>query len=1056
MEAQHPLYSPKKFAEWYYSEEFPVSELAKWMDKPEYQVRRLIVQLAIKGFVFYNPETGDVTIKKELYKYLNAFAGKIDYDVMSFLSRTHAPVDNAVINLNNYNMTINGVPVIFLSDSQNVVIYPENHRIIMHRNRNFSFNGEIQAGMTTFNGKNFFFDYDSFKIDLHKIDSMRLTAYGDKTDNLGNPLPEKIRNTLEVITGELYIDAPDNKSGLKHYDQYPYFRSTDSSFVFYDKSSIYDSIYARKDFYFVIEPFTLYSISNLYKKDLSFKGDLISGNIFPAIPQQLKVQEDNSLGFISKAPEEGYPVYNGKGMYYNDVKLSNHGVEGAGKLIYLSSTAMADNFTFFPDSMITDVHDFKIEATHKGTKYPSVKAKDVKIIWYPQEDQYYIHRTTSDFTIFDERYRLNGDMTLTTAGLTARGIFILPGATVSSSSFSYGDVYVNADTSSLVITATKRGHEVRLQAHPMKAHLNIEQQTASFQTLLDTLHIEFPDKQYVTSLDRMTWDMTCHQIGLTNSRTTDDPYILNNDPYALTGKWVKMPTFISLNPKTDTLGFHADSALFDLSSDIIKTYRVEFLEVADALVYPNQQQLQIEKNGNLHQLTHAKLIARNRYQLDSVTLAIFTKNDFYGSGIYHYKQNNGEVENIFFNNISVDDSIHTYGKAELPPERHFNLSPDFEFRGKVELFDTRDYLYFTGGVRIKHHCDGISRNYLAFSSEINPSEVMIPVGKAPRDINHIKVFNGNFITSDSTHIYPAFLSGRKNYSDIPISTADGVLYFDKRSGEYRIGNEQKVLDPSLPGNYLAFNCNYCKLYGEGVLNPGVNFGQMKIVTAGNILQDIDSNSVTLHLMIGLDFFFLPEAMKIMTGEIDSLTSLKPIDIRSKEYSKILSEFIEPQKAQQINQEMKLFGQIPSVPKELKHTIFLSKVDLIWNTETSSYVSTGKIGIGNIDGYPLNVLVDGFLEIQKKRSGDMLDLYLKMNDKSWYYFGYTRGIMQALSSNRKFLDSFEYLKVNARKLKVKSGEIPYTYMVAVNRKLQMFLRRMRLLWENKAEEENRGF
>ncbi len=1058
MESQHPLYLLKKFAEWYYSKEFPVEELAKWMKKPAYQVRRLVVQLAVDGFVFYNPETGDVTLKKELYDYLNAYAGKIDYDVMSFLSHTHAPVDNAELNLDNLRMTINGVPTIFLSDSQKVAIFPTHHRIIMHKNRSFSFDGRIQAGMTILYGKKFFFNYDSFKISLHKIDSMRFSTYGEKKDNLGNPVPEKINNILELVTGDIYIDAPDNKSGIKHYDKYPFFNSIDSSFVYYNKSSIYDSVYTRKNFHFVIEPFTLHSLNNLYKKDLSFKGDFISGDIFPPIPQQLKVQEDNSLGFISRVPEGGLTVYNGKGKYFNEVKMSNQGLEGSGKLTYLSSTVLSDHFSFFPDSMITDAHDFTIKSTHEGTRYPDVTARDIHIKWQPKQDQFHVYKKTSDIALFNNRYVFNGDMTLSPDNLTANGVIRIPESNLSSTQFILTDTDIHADTANLVIYGSTPGQANRLQTNLLKIDVNVPGQVSYFQTLTDTIPVDFPDKQWITSLDRFSMDMKTKQIILNNGKTSDDPYLLGNDPLTLAGKWIKMPTFISMNPKADTLGFYADSARYDLSTGTIETFHTRFIEIADALIYPNGQTLQIEQNGILHKLTDARLVADNIYTLDSANINIFSGKDFYGSGTYHYIEENGGSEDIFFSDVKVDDSLYTYGTAKLPPEKHFLLSPDFEYTGKVELFAARDHLLFSGGVRVIHQCQKLSRSYLAFSAEIDPQNILIPVGDKIRDINHKRIYSGHFITNDSIHIYPAFLSGRKNYSDILISSAKGVLYFDKKTGEYRIGSEEKVHNPSLPGNYISLNRNYCKLYGEGKLNPGVNFGQVKMVSIGNILQEMENdNKVTLHLMIGFDFYFNTDALKIMTGKIDSLTNLQPVDIRNAEYKKMAEEIGTTENVTHaVKQEMKLFGQFPVVPPGQKHTLFLSVVTMGWNPETNSYLSTGKIGIGNIDGHPLNVMVDGYFEIRKKRSGDMFDLYLKLNDKDYYYFGYTTGVMQALSNNPAFATAIQALKPGKRSLKVRSGQTPYIYMVGVGRKKDMFLRRMNIIKEGKgdgASDEN---
>ena len=43
----------------------------------------------------------------------------------------------------------------------------------MKKNRSFQFDGTVDAGLFRFDGQDFFFDYDSFKIDLETIDSLQ-------------------------------------------------------------------------------------------------------------------------------------------------------------------------------------------------------------------------------------------------------------------------------------------------------------------------------------------------------------------------------------------------------------------------------------------------------------------------------------------------------------------------------------------------------------------------------------------------------------------------------------------------------------------------------------------------------------------------------------------------------------------------------------------------------------------------------------------------------------------------------------------------------------------
>lgn len=84
-------------------------------------------------------------------------------------------------------MTVNGVSNVHLSDSQKVAIFPYNQQIRIGRNRDMDFDGVVEAGLFTIFGHNFRFSYDTFKINLANIDSIRIAVEIDEVDAYGNP-----------------------------------------------------------------------------------------------------------------------------------------------------------------------------------------------------------------------------------------------------------------------------------------------------------------------------------------------------------------------------------------------------------------------------------------------------------------------------------------------------------------------------------------------------------------------------------------------------------------------------------------------------------------------------------------------------------------------------------------------------------------------------------------------------------------------------------------------------------------------------------------------------
>src|SRR5450759_4762638 len=293
----HPLNRLTKFAEWFYSQTFPVSEFAKWLDKSVESVTGLCIDMAIKGFVFYDRVNNEVTIKKKTKDFLDSYGKKKDYDILNILSETKAPVDNAILNMKNFRLTVNGVTGVLLSDSQKVAIYPYEKQLVIGKNRSINFDGIVEAGLFTVYGHEFSFSYDTFKIRLQKIDSIKISVETEKKDKLGNPVIKNVDNLIQLGSAELYIDNPDNKSGLKSLKQYPIINAMTNSYIFYDKIYVLDGLYKQKDFYFKVDPFTYENIDHYSDQDMKLSGEFVGGNILKPMRQYLVIQENNSLGF---------------------------------------------------------------------------------------------------------------------------------------------------------------------------------------------------------------------------------------------------------------------------------------------------------------------------------------------------------------------------------------------------------------------------------------------------------------------------------------------------------------------------------------------------------------------------------------------------------------------------------------------------------------------------------------------------------------------------------------------------------------------------------------
>ncbi len=1044
----HPLNRLTKFAEWFYSETFPVADFAKWLNKPVEAVTGLCIDMANKGFIFYDRTNNEVTIKKKTKDFLDSYAKRKDYDIIDIVSETKTPTDNAILDLKKYGLTVNGVTGVLLSDSQKVAIYPYNKQLTIGKNRNLSFDGVVEAGLFTVFGHKFLFNYDTFMINLQKIDSIKISVETEEKDMLGNPLIKSVDNLIQLGTGELYIDNPNNKSGLKSLKQYPIINASTYSYIFYDKIHGLEGVYKQKDFYFKVDPFTYENIDHYTHQDMKLSGEFVGGNILKPMRQYLVIQENNSLGFNMVVPPEGISIYGNRGLLYDSLSMSNKGLTGSGKIKHLTSTTISHEFKFFPDSMLTQASSFNIEKDGSGI-FPVLDSKDVAIKWLTTKDQWIAAPATGKtFNMFENGTTLDGKLTLSPAKLNGTGIINLTDSRVTSKLFSFASNAIKADTADYTLKSlTTNGYS--FIAENANTEINFDLKQAHFRLNTDSSFVKFPEIQYVCTMTDFTYNMENRILNMEQKGKSNTPLLTTDKLLMLDFKRLDKPTFFATNNLSDTVSFSSWKGSYHLDEEYIEAENINYIHIADALIQPPSGKIIINRRAKIQPMQDAFIALNHKHILHSAKIDIESTKRYTGSAVYDYIDENKDIQNINFPQLEVDTAT-TYAKGYIPVSQKFMLSPAFSFTGDVALSAHADNLSFTGAAGIIHNCKAIESYTIKFKSEIDPKNVIIPVSDKPRDINDNLVFSGSFINVDSIHIYPTFLSAQKSWSDVDLINSNGWLYYDKSKSRYLITSREKLIDQTLPGNMIAFDKNYCVLSAEGNIDFGSKFDLVKLTSAGKVIHELDSNKVNIEAILGLDFFFSSEAIKVMADEIRMMPSLKAVNLNSDLNNKGMKDLLGINVAAQLKEDIDLFGGTKNLPKEFNYKLLLNDVNLFWNEATSSFRSKGKIGVGFIGQQPVNVYVDGYIEIQRRRSGDMIDIYLKADQATWYYFSYFRGVMMTQSGNNNFNSIISKTKLNDRKHPDSSGKVPYVYMIAVEDRLGRFLQRMS---DNKAEDNS---
>lgn len=1028
LDQNNPLYQIKRMVDNYNQRVLPVSELAGYLNLEVPYTKNLIVQFTSMGFLSFDFDQGTFTVKQKLIDFVLSMQRRIDYDVLSIYSNIEG-APNGKINLLNYDLTINGIPGIVVSDSQQVVLIPQNGQIKMKKNRDFSFAGTIKAGRFDFFGKEFDFDYKNFKIALVNVDSMSIKAPTGKRDERGLPILKPVKTVVQDLNGELLIDNFGNKSGLKDFPEYPILTSKKESYVYYDKKEVLGGVYDRNRFYFQLEPFTIDSLDNFNNDQLKFKGSFNSADIFPEFEEQLTLQEDFSLGFKRSTPPGGYPTYKGKGQFYDNIQLSHEGLRGDGKLEYITSTTYSKDFIFYPDSMRTKAEQYFVDAQEAGPEYPEAKAEATKMRWLPYNDVMYASTTTSGMQMYDPESNFEGTSSYTPSGMDGNGIYHFARADLSSTMMEFGFSTFDADTAGFELKDEASGG-LALKTDNVNAHVDFEGRFAQFKSNGEAEPIEFPVNKYLCFMEEFKWYMDDDLLEFSSSKTTNVSADVN----------LEGSKFISTKFDQDSLFFFSPVATYNSKSHIIEAKKVLYINTADARVYPDSGNVTILKDAEMEQLKDAQIIANSvteHHTIYKSNVNINGRKDYVASGYVDYKDRLGNVHSIYLQNIRVDTTGQTVAEGEVQDNLDFTLSPEYAFKGKVKLLANNEFLVFDGVSRLSHDCEKLDRPWIKFEAEIDPNNIFIPIDSSLRTPTDAFVTSSMNLNVDSFYFYSGFLTERRNYSDVNVVPAYGYLHYDLKKNEYIISSKEKINEPSLAGNYLSLNTNNCKVYGEGLVTLGAQSGNVAFKAAGSVVHTLVDDHVVLDLMMTMNFFFDDNLFKIIAADINENVNLQPVDFGRETYEKGLREIIGVEEADEMLSQLNLNGRIKRMPDDLNKRFVFSDVKFKWHDDLKAYKSFGDLGITNINKELVNKYVKGGIQITKSRGGDIIDLYIEIGAE-WYYFNYRRNLMKVISSNEEFNTKIKEMKRDDRKYKNSKGEAPFTYMFGNEREKERFV------------------
>lgn len=994
----HPLRIAVNYATKLGVSKFLIPDLASEYKLDVRQVRAAMQLLMEQGFADVDRTADEVSLRPRAFHYIKSKDGKKDYDNIIIPSVSPGK-PNATIDLKKREVKIRGIERFYLSDSTNTYIEPFNKEIRIIKNRDFNFDGRINCGNFRFFGNNFRFDYDSFLVDMPRIDSIKFLVNSTERNKSGIFKKRQLSTQLELASGVLYINHPKNKSSRKKLPQYPIFDARTGATVFFNRKEILNKAY-DKSLQFVIPPFQVDSLSASDPSTIAFNGTFKSNGLLPDFKERLEVLPDYILGFSHAAPPEGYPLYRTAARFYNYLTMDTKGLRGDGTISYLTTTLQSDSFVFYIDSVkATGTVAQMKEGEINKMSFPDAYVENYDMKWLPSKDSMYISNISNPIQLYKNTATLDGALNLTSKGVFGQGVLVTRGSEAKSEQYAFEKTKYSGNNAYFEIKSSVpdkpsfEGDSVQIQFDLVKNEAKISPEKKGNAAL------SFPYSQYKSSINEAKWLLN------------DKKIIMSNPASDISNSY-----FYSTRKDQDSLVFNASSGEYDITNSTLNIKGIPFIKVADAKIIPPKGEVVVLEDANIQPIQPAQLLIdtlHEYHQLADGFIEIASRTKFSGNAIYKFINAKSDTFNIKFDrfdfesyDLKMPDKKQTVAKGLIIEEDSFLIAPRIFYKGNVKMYATKKALELDGFAKLDFKKIPDYNEWIQYKRTDDVDQVLINFDNHTTESTK-KLTAGIYIESGSNILYSTFASDKRAALDREVFQASGLLSYQFSSNEFRIATPSKYKGETYEGSTYIYNEDLNSMRFEGKLHFASAHPHVEVTAAGSGLVRTDTSIFRSTALMAIDFKFTTKGkgMEMMALDIkkalDTLNLPKAVgDFKGLLYN--MANLIGDKAAKGYeNQSLNNYVPLSSVSSRFLKTFVFGELDLKWSDEYKSWYSVGPLGLSTIDKYDINTKVNGYVEIRKGLGAEAITVLIEISPNVWYYFGYEEGRLIIFSSNDVF-------------------------------------------------------
>jgi hypothetical protein len=1018
--------------------QFYSSDLARETKQNPRTVKSAMRKLAEEGYINYNSTTDQVRVKRKAVHYYLSSRRRKDYDNVSIPS-VSANEPNATFNFDNQSMTIRGINRFYLSEPLDVYITPDNVEIELLANRDFSFDGRINAGNFEYVGKKFRFNYDSFLVVMPQVDSLKFNVTSEFKDRNNNTIRENVSNQLVETGGTLFINHPKNKSALKQFPNYPIYDGSKGATVYFSSSDILDGAYDQS-LSFSIPPFSIDSVSADNTNVIGFSGTFTSGGILPPFEEKLQIMSDRSLGFKHAIPPEGFDLFNGRARIYGDITMNRGGLQVDGRMEFGPSVLYSDDFVIYQDSIIAKGSEVTVqEGIFAGVSFPQTYVTDYHLKWYPYTDSLFVYNDADPISMYNTTAELNGYVVISNKGMYGGGELNTKGSTVRSDAYSFTEDQISARHGEFEIKSNNPekpalyGEDVRLEYDLANGIADMSPEVAGVAA------IEYPYAQFKTSISQAEWDLNTQMVTMKKEESVD----------------ISNSYFYTTKEDMDSLVFNATAAVYDINNLTLNVTGIPFIVVADAQITPENNEVLIRENADIQEFFDATLVIdtlNGYHNLVHGNIKIHSRNKFEGDATYRLVSISEDTFDIKMGSfrleteeISKNESIQfTVSSGQIEEIEQVIISPGMIYKGEITMYANKPALELDGFIKLDLKNIPGYDTWIAYSSSAEAEEVAIPFDESVTEAGE-PLTAGLHFENTTNSLYATFVTDKRTLDDEDFFRPSGLLVHDVVNEQYVIESPAKKAGESYTGNTFIYNEITSDISFEGNLFMlGSYTENLKLTATGSGRGNLDLSEFNVDALLNLDFELPGIAMDVMGLDIQA-TVERTLPEKAEPDKTALLYKIAPLVGDRATQdyEQRSFEEyfpLATLSNKLVGDLVITDVELSWSEANLAWYSTSKIGLSHVLRTDINAKLDGFIEIRKDLNGDIVNVFILAAPDTWYYFSFENNSLITFSSNPGY-NSVIISKSNAAKAKI--GE--YVFSDGNLEETQNFINRFRSLY-----------